>query len=183
VKRTRERVRELLEEGKGVKEIARLLALNPGTISYHKAKLGYPLQRKCAKRYDWSAIQAYYDDGHTRRECQEKFGFSLTAFADAVTRGDIVPRPKALPLEKLLVANKYRGRENIKLRLLGAGVKQNRCEKCGVSRWHRRPLSLALHHVNSDGHDNRLENLILLCPNCHSQTPNFGSKNRRRRPA
>jgi 5-methylcytosine-specific restriction endonuclease McrA len=36
---------------------------------------------------------------------------------------------------------------------------------------------MALHHVNGDGADNRLENLVLLCPNCHSQTPNFGVKN------
>jgi 5-methylcytosine-specific restriction endonuclease McrA len=44
-------------------------------------------------------------------------------------------------------------------------------------------LSLALHHVNGNKHDNRLENLALLCPNCHSQTPNFGVKNRARRAA
>ena len=180
--RTREKVRGLLEEGKGVKEIARRLGLNPATITYHKAKLGYPLQRKCATRYDWSAIRAYYDAGHGRRECRERFGCSYSAFADAVTRGDIVPRPKALPLERLLVANKYRGRENIKLRLLAAGVKVNRCEECGMNRWRERPLSLCLHHVNGERHDNRLENLVLLCPNCHSQTPNFGSKNWRRRP-
>ena len=58
----------------------------------------------------------------------------------------------------------------------------DRCEQCGIARWHRRPLSLCLHHVNGERHDNRLENLVLLCPNCHSQTPNFGSKNWRRRP-
>ena len=102
--------------------------------------------------------------------------------ADAVTRGAIVPRPHAMPLDELLVANRSRGRNNIKLRLLAAGLKQNRCEECGITRWRKRPLSLCLHHVNGDRHDNRLENLVLLCPNCHSQTPNFGSKNWRRRP-
>jgi hypothetical protein len=51
-----------------------------------------------------------------------------------------------------------------------------------MNRWRERPLSLCLHHVNGERHDNRLENLVLLCPNCHSQTPNFGSKNCRRRP-
>ena len=91
--RTREKVRELLEAGKGVKEIARLLGLNPATISYHKAKLGYTKQRKCARRYDWAAIQAYYDEGHTRTECQEHFGFSASCMVRCVFRGDIVPAP------------------------------------------------------------------------------------------
>ena len=174
-------MRELLEQGKGVKEIARLLRLNPSTVSYHKTKLGYPPLRKCSTRYDWAAVQAYYDEGHSKQECHEHFGFSHTAWADAVMRGDLVPRPYPMPFDELLAANTPRNRNHVKLRLLAAGVKQNRCEDCGIARWHRRPLSLCLHHVNGDRHDNRLENLRLLCPNCHSQTPNFGSLNRRRR--
>ena len=74
----------------------------------------------------------------------------------------------------------------MKGRLLEAGLKQDRCEECGLTEWRGRPLSLALHHANGDGLDNRLENLVLLCPNCHSQTPNFSAKKlalRRRRAA
>jgi hypothetical protein len=97
-----------------------------------------------------------------------------------VLRGDIVQRPYPMPFEKLLAADTPRNRNHVKLRLLAAGLKRNRCEQCGIARWHKRPLSLCLHHVNGDRHDNRLENLVLLCPNCHSQTPNFGSKNWRR---
>jgi hypothetical protein len=160
-----------------------LLDRNPATISFHKAKLGYPLQRKCAKRYDWAAIQAYYDEGHSRRECQEHFGFSRTAWPDAVTRGDIVQRPFPMPFNELLAQGIPRNRNHVKLRLLAAGLKQNRCEECGIASWRDRSLSLALHHVNGDRHDNRLENLQLLCPNCHSQTPNFGSRNWRREAA
>jgi len=43
------------------------------------------------------------------------------------------------------------------------------------------PLALALHHVNGDNCDDRLENLALLCPNCHSQTENFAGRNVRSR--
>ena len=50
-------------------------------------------------------------------------------------------------------------------------VKDGQREECGVSEWLGEPLSMALHHVNGDGSDNRLENLRLLCANCHSQTP------------
>jgi 5-methylcytosine-specific restriction endonuclease McrA len=57
------------------------------------------------------------------------------------------------------------------------GLTPPNCECCGISEWLDRPLSLALHHINGDGHDNRLENLQLLCPNCHSQTDNFAGRN------
>ena len=180
--RTREKVELLFDEGMGVKEIARILGISPSTVSYHKERLGYTMKRQCARRYDWGAVQAYYDEGRTRTECQERFGFSASSWVDAVFRGDIVPRPSAMPFDELLGPDTPRSRGHLKRRLLAAGLKENRCEDCGIARWHKRPLSLCLHHVNGDRHDNRLENLRLLCPNCHSQTPNFGSKNWRRRP-
>jgi hypothetical protein len=179
---TRERVRQLLEDGLSVADIANRLGVSRPTVCYHKRKLGYPMNADFGRRYDWAEINRHYQMGHSARQCMNHFGCSAWAWADAVNRGDIVPRPLAMPLEELLVANKLRSRKNIKQRLLSAGLKQNRCEECGISRWRRRPLSLALHHVNGERHDNRLENLVLLCPNCHSQTPNFGSKNCRRRP-
>jgi hypothetical protein len=82
-----------------------------------------------------------------------------------------------MPLTDLLVANTKRGRWNLRRRLIAAGVKENRCEKCGITDWQGEPLSMALHHLNGDGLDNRLENLSLLCPNCHAQTPNFAGRN------
>ena len=181
--RTQEMVEALFDEGLGVKEIARILGISPATVSYHKERLGYTMRRECARRYDWAAIQAYYDQGHSRRQCMERFGFSNTAWTDAVFRGDLQARPTAMPFNELLAADTPRNRNHIKLRILAAGLKENRCEECGISQWRNRDLSLALHHINGDGNDNRLENLQLLCPNCHSQTPNYGAKKRRRKAA
>ena len=65
---------------------------------------------------------------------------------------------------------------NLKNRTVRAGLKDGSCEECGVADWRGRPLSMALHHVNGDGRDNRLENLRLLCPNCHGQTENFAGR-------
>ena len=168
----------MLDFGVGTNEIARALGIHASTVSYHKAKLGYSMEDSCAARYDWAAIQHYYDEGHSVLECIEQFGFSRWAWAYAVKRGAITPRPQTMPLDELLTAAP-RSRNNIKQRLIAAGIKRNACEECGIGRWRDQALSLCLHHVNGDRHDNRLENLQLLCPNCHSQTPNFGSKNTR----
>jgi 5-methylcytosine-specific restriction endonuclease McrA len=36
---------------------------------------------------------------------------------------------------------------------------------------------MQLHHVNGKGKDNRLENIVFLCPNCHAKTDNWGGRN------
>lgn len=50
------------------------------------------------------------------------------------------------------------------------------CDYCGISEWQGKELVLQLDHINGDNHDNRLENLHWLCPNCHSQTDTFCGK-------
>ena len=125
-------------------------------------------------------MQRYYDDGHSISDCMTHFGFTRATFHAAVQRGAVVTRPHGMPLEALLVKGLRRGRFNVKKRLIDAGLLQNGCEQCGLVEWRGKPLSLCLHHVSGDGHDNRLENLQLLCPNCHSQTENFAGRNARR---
>jgi DNA-binding CsgD family transcriptional regulator len=175
-KSTRERVRLLMAAGLNVTEISRVLGVSKSTVCHHARKLGVPARDKFANRYDWDAIQRYYDEGHSVRECRLKFGFANRSWNEAVKRGDVVARPHGMPLDELLIRG-ARNRNNIKLRLLRAGIKSGDCEECGISQWRGRPLSLALHHINGDRHDNRLENLALLCPNCHSQTENFSGRN------
>jgi hypothetical protein len=159
---TRERVKELLDDGLSVSEIARRLGLNKSTVSYHRRRLGHTVDDRCNRRYGWAEVQRFYDGGHSKRDCQRKFGFVSQTWYEAVQRGAIRSRPAAAPIETYLVGGgPHTNRSNLKLRLLRAGLKQNRCERCGISDWQGEPLNMALHHVNGDGKDNRLENPLL----------------------
>ena len=63
--------------------------------------------------------------------------------------------------------------------LVQTGYKEYKCECCGISEWNNKPIRLQLHHKNGNPTDNSLTNLEVLCPNCHTQTDNYGSKNTR----
>ena len=77
-------------------------------------------------------------------------------------------------LEEILQENVDYSSDLLKKRLIKEGLKENKCECCGICEDN---LVLELHHINGNHYDNRLENLQILCPNCHSKTDNFRSKN------
>jgi len=134
------------------------------------------------RRYDWAEIQAYYDLGHSYRETAEHFGFCSAAWYDAIGRGEITTRPFGMSIVQLLASPK-RNRSHLKMRLIKAGILNNRCELCGLGDWRGKPLNIHIDHINGIKNDNRLENLRMLCPNCHSQTPTFSGRNIKRRAA
>ena len=174
---TRAAVRVLLERGLTQSEIAFELGLSKPTVSYHVRQLGVPRDERASRRYDWETIQEAYDSGLSARECRAKFGCSRSAWDSAIRAGRLRVRSHLIPMEVLLSNGRRCNRDHLKRRLIRAGLKTERCEECGLEEWRGRPLRLTLHHVNGDGYDNRLENLAFLCPNCHSQTPNFGGRN------
>lgn len=75
--------------------------------------------------------------------------------------------------------DKFSNYQTFKLKqwLLKNNLKENKCEICGISEWNNKPLNCQLHHIDGNKHNNKLENLQILCPNCHSQTETFTAKN------
>jgi DNA-binding CsgD family transcriptional regulator len=174
---TRKRVRSMLRAGSSRAETASLLGLARSTVTYHARQLGEDIDERCGRRYDWEAIRRYYEEGRSVAECRARFGFNKQTWHAAILRGLIVPRPARIPLDQLLVAGPRRNRNHLKKRLFDAGIKTPRCERCGLDEWRGRDIPLALHHVNGDRNDNRLENLEILCANCHSQTDTWSGRN------
>lgn len=179
--RTRAAVTRLRAAGRSYSQISAELGVSKGTVAYHARRAGVPVDERAARRYDWAQIQTAYDSGLSVRDCAAKFGFSHATWHAAVNRGAVVSRPAELPIEVFLVVGRTQtNRKNLKERLIKAGLKEDRCERCGLDEWEGAPLSPQVHHRNGEGLDNRLENLQLLCPNCHSQTDNWGGRNRQR---
>lgn len=88
-------------------------------------------------------------------------------------------RERLIPLSNILVEDStYTTIWRLKRRLLRAGILEYRCYVCGLTEWNGQPLSLQLDHINGVHLDHRIENLRLLCPNCHSQTETFAGKNK-----
>lgn len=72
--------------------------------------------------------------------------------------------------------------QDLKKVLICEGIKDNICEACKIGPlYNNLPLTLQIHHINGDNTDNRICNLQILCPNCHTQTDNHSGKKVKRR--
>jgi hypothetical protein len=86
---------------------------------------------------------------------------------------------KRCTVEEMMVENgKRKDASVIKKYLIDKKIWEYRCIECKLSDWQNKPISLHIDHINGNPADNRIENLRLLCPNCHSQTSTYCSKNK-----
>jgi hypothetical protein len=65
----------------------------------------------------------------------------------------------------------------LKVRLIEEGIKENKCENCGLDSWNGQSINCELDHKDGNRSNHKIENLRILCPNCHSQTETFRAKN------
>jgi hypothetical protein len=188
----------------GYPELCAQLGLKPyhgnyRTLRERAAELGAPLPT------EWSIVGPRPGTRRARPSTIER-GRLLDALAGATTRRDVLEalglpvstsayarlrraieryelstdhlRPNAgrrTPLHDLLV----RGRLTWGLgrRLIAEGVKEHRCERCQRTTWQGAAIPLELDHIDGDRTNNLLENLRLLCPNCHALTPTYRGRN------
>lgn len=93
------------------------------------------------------------------------------------------PAMEPKPLDEILVEGSTYSTSRLRERLIAAGLKDRQCENCHLSEWCGSPIVLELDHINGASNDHRLENLRVLCPNCHSLTPTWRGRNKRKKAA
>jgi 5-methylcytosine-specific restriction endonuclease McrA len=130
---------------------------------------------------DWTAIQAYYDVGHTRDECLRKFRIAGSLWLRGIREGLLKNRSKLFERPTIETLHLFTNAQTVKAFIIREKVLPYGCSICGISSWRGLHLELHLDHINGNPRDNRPDNVRLLCPNCHSQTDTYSYKNRRRR--
>lgn len=128
----------------------------------------------CVRELGYSTNGRYPRD-LIKARCQE-LGISTEHFTK--TGGGLrIPKD----LEDILVEDSsYKNMGRLKTRLIRNGLIEYKCAICGnIGEWMGKELVLQIDHINGVHTDNRLENLRLLCPNCHSQTDTFGTRKSR----
>ena len=76
-------------------------------------------------------------------------------------------------VSEYLNSSKKIGTSALKKKLLKENLIEDKCAICGLAEWQNKPITLQLHHIDGNPNNNNLDNLQLLCPNCHSQTDNY----------
>ena len=139
-----------------------------GSISYRQvlAKLGL---KQAGGNY--SQLKKYI----------EEYNLDISHFKGrGWSKGMSLPFSPKIALKDILVKNSTFQSFKLKRRLFREGIKTPQCEECG---WDKKAengrLPLELHHINGNPRDNRLINLRVLCPNCHSLKPNYRGKNKK----
>ena len=84
---------------------------------------------------------------------------------------------KCMSLEEYLEKSTNIESDKVRKKLLKEGLKEYKCESCGLTSWLGKPIPLELHHKDGDRYNNILENFELLCPNCHAFTDSYRGKN------
>ena len=133
------------------------------TISEVLFKLGYTVK---GNSWGYSQVKRRMDDLN--------LDYSIFKGKSAVIK---ISRLNNVKKEDILKENCKHQRTVLRRYVIKNNLIPYKCAICGCTEWQGKTLSLELDHINGINNDNRLENLRFLCPNCHSQTSTYGSRN------
>lgn len=133
------------------------------TISEVLFKLGYTVK---GNSWGYSQVKRRMDDLN--------LDYSIFKGKSAVIK---IGRLNNVRKEDILKENCKHQRTVLRRYIIKNNLIPYKCAICGCTEWQGKTLSLELDHINGINNDNRLENLRFLCPNCHSQTSTYGSRN------
>ena len=152
---TRDELQSMLDTSSSYAEVLLNCGLTANNNNYNT------LNRAISKYgLDLGAIKQNRKNAQSRKQTK----YTEDNIGELITLGLVKKRPSEL----LNIIVKY-------------GIKEYKCECCGVVEWQNKHIRLELHHKDGDRLNNCLSNLEILCPNCHSQTDNFRFKNRTKR--
>ena len=138
------------------------------------AKLALPLEGRVHRELSRRIRELALDTNHFRGR-----GWSRGETKDSHPSVERTSRRNTISDADLFAESSsiYNNGTRIVRRLLELGW-EYRCAWCGIDEWCGKPLVLHLDHINGISNDNRMTNLRILCPNCHSQTPTYGNRRR-----
>lgn len=138
------------------------------------------LEEAVKQCFTWADVSRYFNvsvkgGGHTRlKQLVKKYSIDYTHFTGrASTYSQKEKRVSALEYIK---NNKHVSSHKLRLKLISDGLKEEKCEICGLDSWMGDKIPLDLDHIDGNHENNALINLRILCKNCHGQTPTFGAK-------
>ena len=85
--------------------------------------------------------------------------------------------PLYIPFDTYIKVSKNIQTNKLRQKLIKEGLKEAKCEKCGNIEWNNLPIPLEVHHKDGNKENNQLDNLEMLCPNCHAQTDSYRGRN------
>jgi Zn finger protein HypA/HybF involved in hydrogenase expression len=128
----------------------------------------------------WMEVMIYFKENHGYRNLSNK-NPKIRCVKENIDFSHFFNKGpgKRRKLSEILVKDSYFSSKDLRKRLVKEKILEKKCRDCGIEeKYNNKPITLHLEHINGDHFDNRIENLTILCPNCHSQTPTFGGRNK-----